>query len=521
MNRITDAGRWLRKSLTQHVVLYLIAAFLITCISVTHYIVTMLLWTVPGFSLDDSWIHLQFARTIYEGHPWEYSPGYPSTGSTSPLWSIILSSLFFFTRDPIGLVWGTYLIATVFYSLCTFTVGRLIWDHTDCDSAALIGMIGFVMVPRNTWLMLSGMETPLFVFLLLLGVALLERDGIAYDLALGVVCGLAFLARPEGALLILLCVPLRAIITLGQKQMTWRRFASLVALGLIALLVILPWILYCLSVTGLPLPDTFYAKVHPPTDFEIAVWDFWWQHFIIEMPHIVIGATLGSAVLLRKRPYLWVLPIALTVLYRLNLPYLALINNARYLVPIFDLFMVAAVIGLARIFKWILKYNPKVRRDHLTEVLLGLILILLLIVPITPSYLQQAPFYGNSVKNINDQQVTIGKWLAVNTPKNAVLAIHDAGALRFFSNRTIIDLAGLVSPDIIHGNMSILEKLIYLREHGCNYFVFFDELMQFYLQLMPGAVTKLYSVHLTDNVISGRDTMSVYFVNWTLVTIID
>ena len=106
-----------------------------------------------------------------------------------------------------------------------------------------------------------------------------------------------------------------------------------------------------------------------------------------------------------------------------------------------------------------------------------------------------------------------------NTPEDAVFAIHDAGALRFFSERRVIDLAGLISPEITHGGMSTLEKVQYLRDQGCNYFVFFNELFGYYGIYLVGAVDILYTVHLTDNVISGRDTMSVYFVNWSLTSL--
>ncbi len=147
-----------------------------------------------------------------------------------------------------------------------------------------------------------------------------------------------------------------------------------------------------------------------------------------------------------------------------------------------------------------------------TFVIVGLIMI-----PLLPQYFGQAPFYGNAVKNINEQQVRIGIWLRYNTPENAVLAVHDAGALRFFSERSIIDLAGLVTPGVVHGNMTVEQTLIYLRHQGCDYFVFFDELFVYGAYLL-GAYKTLYTVHLTDNVISGRDTMSVFWVNWSMTS---
>ena len=43
-----------------------------------------------GFPLDDSWIHLHFARNLAEGAGFAYNPGVPVAGSTAPLWTLLL-----------------------------------------------------------------------------------------------------------------------------------------------------------------------------------------------------------------------------------------------------------------------------------------------------------------------------------------------------------------------------------------------------------------------------------------------
>jgi len=47
-----------------------------------------------GFPLDDSWIHLEFARNLARGLGLSYNPGHLVTGSTAPLWTALLSLLF-------------------------------------------------------------------------------------------------------------------------------------------------------------------------------------------------------------------------------------------------------------------------------------------------------------------------------------------------------------------------------------------------------------------------------------------
>jgi hypothetical protein len=375
-------------------------------------------------------------------------------------------------------------------------------------------MIAFVIIPRNAWLMLSGMETPLFVFILLLSICVLDKKDIKYDLVLGVVAGLAFLARPEGAIVVL-CIPIRLLILAVQGKATRRRFGTFILSGILAVIVVTPWILYCISTTGNPLPDTFYAKVHTPTEFEIGAWDEWWVLFVNQMPYIPVAVFLGVVLIVKGKPFAWLLPAVLTVLYRLSTPYSALINNARYLVPVFDLFIVVAIASGAIVFKLVFTSLLEITDELTVNVSCLAILAFIVITPLFPHYVWQATNYGKAAGNINDMQVAMGYWLDENTPPDAVFAIHDAGAIRFFSGRTVIDLAGLVTPDIIHLNMTTRQKMQYLCDHGCNYFVFFDELFSYWAHYLPSnAYSKIHTITLEDNVVAGRDTMSVFQIFW-------
>jgi hypothetical protein len=59
-------------------------------------------------------------------------------------------------------------------------------------------------------------------------------------------------------------------------------------------------------------------------------------------------------------------------------------------------------------------------------------------------------FYASNVKSINEIQVKAGKWIKKYTPHDAIIAVNDVGAIAYFSNRNIIDLCGLVTPEIIN-----------------------------------------------------------------------
>src|SRR5215213_1190448 len=67
---------------------------------------------VLGFPLDDSWIHLQFARNLAHGHGLSYNPGELVTGSTAPLWTALLSLLFLL---PGSVILWTKLLGVLFH----------------------------------------------------------------------------------------------------------------------------------------------------------------------------------------------------------------------------------------------------------------------------------------------------------------------------------------------------------------------------------------------------------------------
>lgn len=63
-----------------------------------------------GFPLDDAWIHQTFARNLFEHREWSFNPGQPTSGSTSPLWTLLLTIAYVLKIDPI---YWTYLLGFI------------------------------------------------------------------------------------------------------------------------------------------------------------------------------------------------------------------------------------------------------------------------------------------------------------------------------------------------------------------------------------------------------------------------
>jgi len=70
--------------------------------------------------------------------------------------------------------------------------------------------------------------------------------------------------------------------------------------------------------------------------------------------------------------------------------------------------------------------------------------------------------YIESCRYITDRQVKTALWIRDHLPENAVVGTHDIGAIGFYSNRRVVDMVGLVSPDMIRniGRFDLLRDFL-------------------------------------------------------------
>ncbi len=119
-----------------------------------------------GFPLDDAWIHRTYARNLAHTGQMSYVPGQPSAGSTSPLWTILLSIGYLLRLDY--RLW-TYFLGAVGLALTAWTAYRLAHRlFPDQLWAAPLTGLFCALEWHLTWAAFSGMETILFTWLALL-----------------------------------------------------------------------------------------------------------------------------------------------------------------------------------------------------------------------------------------------------------------------------------------------------------------------------------------------------------------
>ena len=450
-----------------------------------------------GFPLDDAWIHLHFARNIAEGAGFSYNPGTPVAGSTAPLWTLLLAAAVRVAGSSPAVVKVIGIVATIAAGLLTRRAAAA-WG-APAPAALGAGLVVVVSGPL-TWGALSGMEVSLAAALV--AAALLAHANSAAPAA-ALLASLAVLTRPEA----ILVLPALAV----ARPLTVRRV--LVHLG-IAVLVLGPFVAFCISTVGAPWPATAAAKVEggllgwlaglavsPRALFIDRPWQFsvewiewltrthwllpfalvpalgavWWRH----------GRTLGipACVLLAH-------PLAMALLAPYRGPGF---QEGRYSTQWLPLAMI--VLASAVPPSW----------PGLSRILAGLFVALAL-----PTIAPSATRYAWGVQNINALQVHIGQWVDRETPRRARVATNDVGAIAYFSRRDIIDLMGLVTPAILpyrrDGDAGILR---YLAETCPDHVIIFPDWFPT-LAARADLLEPRLRVRLEHNLVAGAAEMIVY-----------
>ena len=124
------------------------------------------------FPLDDSWIHLHFARNLAEGAGFA-NPGVPVAGSTAPLWTLLLGGSSRWARRRLGQ--GPRHRGRAGTAWLAGRPGGLELD--GATGLALVAGVLAALAGPLVWGALSGMEVSLAALLVTMGVLAHSRAG--------------------------------------------------------------------------------------------------------------------------------------------------------------------------------------------------------------------------------------------------------------------------------------------------------------------------------------------------------
>ena len=401
-----------------------------------------------GFPLDDSWIHQTYARNLGWRGEWSFIQGEYSAASTAPLYTLLLA-LGYTLRIPF-VIW-THLLGAVALSGLGVATFRYVRQHAHIPTheAGWVAL-NVILTWQLIWFAGSGMETLLFswwAFIALLMVLKLNFNQVGSAFRFGIWGGMGVLIRPEAVVLLIL-VMLVLIWQNRHSPLVVIRWGGLTAI--VMLCILLPYLLFNWQMTGGLLPSTSTAKQR---EYAILLQSpLWWRVWVVNQPLWVGGQMMLLPGLLAyfwvhlrtdKRLSLWLAPLwcgALILLYALRLP--VNYQHGRYVIPVLPLLIMMGTLGT---FEWV----RRGRTRFLTRVLSRAVLAIAFITSAIMGGIIGVQVYTRDVAIIQEEMVMTAQWIEQTLPTDALLATHDIGAVGYFAPRPILDLAGLISPEVI------------------------------------------------------------------------
>jgi len=412
----------------------------------------LLVIPLRGAIVDDTFIHLQYARNLAETGQLAFNRGDPTYGATSPLWVALLALVHRAGGDLLPacrlLSWlfAAASIALV-YRLALAIAGRTL---APAAAAAIVACEGWFV----RWSVV-GMETPFAVFMVLaaLDAALTAPRSNRRAALFGGVLFLAVLSRPEALALVALSLVAFAFGP-GPWPRRWLHVAVFTALFAL-------WLIAIHRHTGSFFPLTAGAKqgsiVLSPAILSRAGVSARIMAATILLPWLALVAGIASALLRRRglAPFFTGLDgasdekrpgIVLMILWVFGLPAAYAVFDfqvlSRYLVPVIPVVVVLGAIAWERLAAAVWK-GAAARRAALVvfaslAIVQSVAVYMKVVVPPTLAF----------SRGLETVVCGMGEWLRENSPPDALVAAPDIGAIGYISERRILDLGGLVTPEI-------------------------------------------------------------------------
>ncbi len=492
----------------------------------------------PAASLDDAYIHFQYARAIAEGHPLRFQAGAPiSSGATSMLWPAILAPFWALGARDEAILWPCWILSFAALaglaweaaSLTTKLAGRTAAIGAGAMTLAFGGLL---------WCAASGMEVVPFAW----AIARATRRSVEWaeepqanrtPSRAAELVGLAWVTaclRPEGALTALF-VAAALLLHPGARARRGRDGALAVAAAAAAFGVpLLLWI-----ATGSPRSSTSVVKLLPGNPYyagaalRAAV-----EYNVRQLLSTLLNGEVYSTEFLPHRGG----PVALAGLgavavlgWRARAPWRAagillmaltmfapcfyvtfLWNRLRYLWP----FATGWMIGLACLARIVGDLAAEVRPSWraATGIMCGGMVGLF--ASKTEWIIDDV---AQSASGIDRQQVALGRWAKTDLAAGARIGVNDTGAIAYFGEHRTFDVVGLTTktegPYWVAGVASRFEHYERLQASRPDdlptHFIVYPEWMD-----MPCVLGKaLEEATVTDSSILGGRTMRAYVADWS------
>lgn len=400
-------------------------------IAVIAVLVRLLIWRSTHSTAEDFYITLRYAENLAHGCGFVYNVGERVLGATTPLYTLLLAGAAALRLDPVAA--GKLLNILADGGTC-FLLARLLSALKRPTAGAAASLL-FAATSTPINFGTDGMETGLVT---LTGLCAIYAAVRGRSLLLWLSLAVLFLLRVDGIAL--------AVFLIGGWM--WERRRIDLRHAVLALSIVAPWLLFAALYFGSPIPESVTAKLvvysHSRTTADNL--PYFHRQFTEGAPQLLLtlACLVGMAVAWRRypgmrAPILWML-VYYSIMLASHVP-----PFGWYFVPPLPVYYACACIGFAAGADLLLRRLPPGRVPAWT----GPALVLLLALPLF--------YHVRSIRNdiaaaqrLEDTvRKPLGLWIADYTPPTDHLMLEPIGYIGYFSHRYVLDVVGLVSPQVL------------------------------------------------------------------------
>lgn len=384
---------------------------------------------------DDAYITYRYARNLAMGNGFVYNIDEWVLGTTTPLYTILLALIASLTKLDVVRV------STILSGICLWVSSGILYelgrssDHTSSFFLSLIFLTNPFL--RN----FIGMESYLLLCFILLTVWAYRRN----KLLLASVCnGLLILVRYE---MIFLSVIIGIWETIKKRKLPYWLIPGY---GLV-----FGWLLYATLVFRSPIPLSASAKLLAPRISFLFGGAVYWYQTLNENPafflSVIIFLTGAFGIILSKkstREYKIILVFAIVYLVIASL---FAGSFPWYYAPLVPGFAIIVIVGIEVLsdFLKLNRFKKKAANNHGLRLNLTVILSIMVIMIQSTYWVKDFQAFRGK---IGDDRYVIYKpvsdWLNENASSQHSIATFEIGYIGYFTDMKIIDLAGLVTPEL-------------------------------------------------------------------------
>ncbi len=466
---------------------------------------------------DDSYITLRFASNFFKHGGITFDGQHYLAGATSPLHIALTAAL--------GLVFdlqsASLLVGILAFCLCAVVV--YVWA-LQVYSNKVVAVTAGLLVASNGWLVvdaLNGLETTTFMLWSLLTFYLFSsRERKPYYV---VPLVLAIMTRPEGWFVAASLWLWQGAQYLEKKDARILRSLRNAFIGFAILC--LPYVAFSLHTVGQLLPSTvfakafFFAEMNTPLPERHTMFLFNLARFcytlLFPAPYLLLVFAVFDRRVARL-PYLWFYAALFYICYFVFFPGAIAHYWGRYQHIFIPIVIIAVSGGAAAMVERF--------RASSSRLPVVVFVILYLIYNQSIGLVDAGRLYAGAIASTQSGIVDLAFWLKRHTRPDAVIAAHDVGAVGYFSEREIVDLVGLVNPEVRpyyagrHSWQAVplgrRKVFRYLEQKKPDYLVMFEDWDPYFSFLGKGGNGHFKKVFTSNRLFPNQAKYTVYRCSW-------